>query len=189
MLLIYILIPLATLGFVAAGVLFLSAAGDPNQVGQAKTALKITAGGVALAFIVWLLMELFIASIVPNSRPWRDWKNLSCPIEPCVTDGACDTVADEDSQNCPTDCPCNFDGECDVLTEQIGGGNPQACPDCAVCGNGVVDAGERCDPAPLVIRGGVNPVGGCAIFGYLSGDLDCTNDCRIDLSGCARKNR
>ena len=191
LLLLYILLPLATLGFIVSGVLFLSSAGDPGQVGQAKTALKITGLGVFLAFTSWILMELFVAAIVPSSKPWSDWKTLSCPVAPCDSDGLCETSLfivgsdneDEDSQNCPNDCRCDFNGDCSPL-ETIAG-FPQACPDCAICGDGIVDVGEKCDPGGGY-RGGINPIGGCATFGYASGDLSCTDDCEIDLSACSR---
>ena len=196
LLLVYVLIPLATLGFVIVGALFLSAVGNPEQVGKAKTALKIIGGGALLAFSAWILIELFISAAVPNASPWRSWSSLTCPVAPCDKDNLCEPTLTilgsdnegEDAQNCPTDCKCNFNDICgDIPSEEIGiAGEPETCPDCAVCGNGTVDVGEYCDPSPLVIRGGVNPVGGCAIFGYSAGDLGCTDDCRIDLSGCAR---
>ncbi|HPL25785.1 MAG TPA: hypothetical protein PLV44_09170 [Myxococcota bacterium] len=48
----------------------------------------------------------------------------------------------------------------------------------AVCGNGVIEAGEQCDGANLNEQT-------CVTKGFDGGTLSCTADCKFDTSGCA----
>ncbi|MBN2722939.1 MAG: SUMF1/EgtB/PvdO family nonheme iron enzyme [Deltaproteobacteria bacterium] len=46
------------------------------------------------------------------------------------------------------------------------------------CGNGIVDIGEECDMDSF-------PYGSeCTNFGYISGNAQCTSDCRVDVNPC-----
>jgi hypothetical protein len=47
------------------------------------------------------------------------------------------------------------------------------------CGNGKIDAGEQCDGTNL---GGKT----CASYGYISGTLSCTSDCKVTLTKCTK---
>lgn len=187
MLLISVFAPLLALFLIGAGVSLITASGNAEGIKKGKDFLKAVGIGAIIVIAGWLLIESAVMAIVPNSRIWRDWKKLSCPVAPCDDatadptddDAICEINLGEDAQNCPTDCPCDFDDVCDPVKEQIGGGNPEACPDCAVCGNGIVDTGEYCDLGNF--RGGVTI---CAAFGYKSGNLTCTSDCQIDFNGC-----
>jgi hypothetical protein len=126
----------------------------------------------------------------------------------------------EDAQSCPNDCAynlieqkkteeidltkdpwlsnpdlkaCDFDGECEDREKIDGaGGEPESCPDCAECGDNVVDIGEQCDSnkfRPLLEKK-IADFGGqkCEIFaGYESGNFSCDSDCKIDMSECEQK--
>lgn len=52
-----------------------------------------------------------------------------------------------------------------------------------VCGNGIIESEESCDPP------GGNNFGGktCRTFGYSGGSLFCQSDCRINTSNCIRE--
>lgn len=49
---------------------------------------------------------------------------------------------------------------------------------CFTCGDGYKEGPEQCDTSDF----GENT---CSGFGYTTGDALCTNDCRLDLSGCS----
>lgn len=191
-----IALPLLALGVIALGVSLIASRGNPERLAKGKHFFKEFGVGVAIVIGSWIIIETIIGGVVSGARPWSNWMTLSCPVAPCddatsdpsddETPPVCETANGEDSQNCPTDCPCDFNDSCDPVIERIGLGNPEACPDCAVCGNGIVDAGEYCDPGPPLVIRGLNPANGCVIFGYKSGDLNCTQDCQIDLSDCSR---
>lgn len=87
---------------------------------------------------------------------------------------------------------CDFDGQgdplvaatCASLGYPLSGANPGCLPNCKFdirvcqCGNGALDDMEPCDGANL---GGKT----CVTEGFGSGQLACTPDCTLDLSGCS----
>ena len=185
--------------FISFVVLFLIIAGvliGANQIELGKTFFKISIVGATIATVSWLVVDLFFAKLTPNTS-FTSWNHALCNVAPCIVNGHCETDKGETAQNCPSDCACdlagtcspggsekkcNFDGDCQP-DEQISGGNPQSCPDCAVCGNGVIDVGEECDGASFPQDKFGNPVS-CESYGYATGTLSCTSDCKINLSGC-----
>lgn len=91
-------------------------------------------------------------------------------------DGYVDTLAGED---CEPGLPDSYAGRCEELGQVA---RPAACAadtctfnpaGCGRCGNGVVDAGEQCDPADMN-----QPT--CPGEGVAT----CRDDCTIDDSGC-----
>jgi Bacterial Ig domain len=57
-------------------------------------------------------------------------------------------------------------------------GCPVPDPACRICGNGVVDGNEECDPPDSTCRGGTNPVTG------ITTDFRCTQDCTCPDPEC-----
>lgn len=121
-----------------------------------------------------------------------DEATTTCPDD-CGT--ACgDSVCNgsEDAQNCAVDCEvqCIADGDglgCDSSTRccsgvgHCTGGKPQdrvCAPSAAVCGDGVVEGAEQCEPSvPLTDT--------CVSLGYASGTLACDGaSCLYDESAC-----
>jgi len=183
--------------FISFVVLFLIIAGvliATNKIETGKAFFKISIVGAIIATVSWLVMDLFFAYLTPNTS-FTSWNHALCDVAPCIVNGHCETNNGETAQNCPSDCACdlagtcsgtekkcNFDGNCQP-DEQISGGDPQSCPDCAVCGNGVIDIGEECDGASFPQDKFGNPVS-CESYGYSGGTLSCTSDCKINLSNC-----
>ena len=183
--------------FISFVVLFLIIAGvliGANQIELGKTFFKISIVGATIATVSWLVVDLFFAFLTPNTS-FTSWNHALCNVAPCIVNGHCETDKGETAQNCPSDCACdlagtcsgtekkcNFDGDCQP-DEQISGANPQSCPDCAVCGNGIIDVGEECDGTSFPQDKFGNPVS-CQSYGYATGTLSCTSDCKINLSGC-----
>ena len=66
-----------------------------------------------------------------------------------------------------SDQPCTFD--------------TSECLDSPYCGDGVVDTeeGEQCDGASMNEQS-------CTTLGFLGGQLQCTDDCQFDTSGCVQ---
>lgn len=54
---------------------------------------------------------------------------------------------------------------------------PETVPPPAVCGNGIMEAGEQCDGANLAGQT-------CANSGFTSGTLSCTSSCTLNTSAC-----
>ncbi len=49
-----------------------------------------------------------------------------------------------------------------------------------VCGNGIIETGEQCDPLGPVLGGAT-----CVSRGFTSGSLSCNSDCTFNTSSCA----
>jgi len=127
-------------------------------------------------------------------------------------DGICSSG--EDCFTCLADCGCMTgcgDGACDPTFGETCSSCPTDCGGCrgAVCGNGVLEAGEECDPpdgtscdaycqtiggGPSCGDGTVDPgedcdgaaLAGedCVSQGFDAGALACTAACTFDTSGC-----
>ena len=180
-------------------ILFLIIAGGLmviNKIETGKMFFKVSIVGAMIATLSWLVVDLFFAYLTPNT-PFTSWNHALCDVAPCKVNGHCETDKGETAQNCPSDCACNlakscrtytkkcdFDGKCETDEEIDGpGSQPESCPDCAKCGDNVIDVGEECDGTSFPQDKFGNPVS-CQSYGYATGTLSCTSDCKIDLSGC-----
>jgi lysophospholipase L1-like esterase len=109
-------------------------------------------------------------TVAPTST-WTPTNTVAPTFTP--TPGSC--VADGGGGPCTssTNC-CSGVGNCT-------GGKPAdrvcAAPP-AVCGNGVVESGENCEP-------GVALSDTCATLGFSGGTLACSGSCQYDTSGCS----
>lgn len=77
-------IPLATLLFVAAGVIFLTSGGSEEKAGLAKSIFTNTVIGLVIIFCSWLLIDTLVKSLAnPGTQPgviiwfWNQFP--SCP--------------------------------------------------------------------------------------------------------------
>ncbi|MCY1061398.1 hypothetical protein [Nannocystis sp. SCPEA4] len=103
-----------------------------------------------------------------------------CLIElgarPDCGDGYIDPLAGED---CEPDAPDSYADKCTELGKVASPAacNPKTCTfdagGCSACGNGVVDAGEECDPEDMTQP--TCPGEGVAV---------CRDNCTVDVSGC-----
>jgi len=59
-----LVIPIAILLFVGAGVLFLVSGGNENRIGLAKSVFTNTIIGTMIIFLAWLIVETLLKSIV-----------------------------------------------------------------------------------------------------------------------------
>ena len=162
----------------------------------ARNLLKMFFIGAGIIFGIWFGIEILFFFLTPNP-PFRDWTTAVCNVAPCDANGVCDTSKGETAQNCPSDCACNlakscgtstkkcdFDGKCETDEEIDGsGGEPESCPDCAKCGDNVIDVGEECDGTSLPKDEKGNVIT-CKNYGYSGGTLSCTPNCKIDFNGC-----
>lgn len=77
-----------------------------------------------------------------------------------LADGVCpDDFSDQTPGQCGTSGVCTSHGISD--------------PDCNICGNGVLDPGEKCDGNLY------NNSATCSSFGYAYGNLSCTGNCQV----------
>ncbi len=79
-------IPIATLLFVAAGIIFLTSAGSEQKVGLAKSIFTNTAIGLLIIFCSWLLIDTLMKTLVnPDSSSgtiiwaWNHFPSCSTP--------------------------------------------------------------------------------------------------------------
>ncbi len=111
-----------------------------------------------------------------------DYYEEECNYDPCGV--ADDSVAEntEGEINCEEGYICNCEfieggefikGECVPTWEEI---------DQPTCGDGEVDPGEDCDGDNF------GDITGCNSLGYEGGDLECTQECKYDLSQCTGGN-
>ena len=126
------------------------------------------------------------------SVPYLVYENA----QSCPSDCACNLLDPFDTDSSTNDCgapsgsdglkECDFDGNCEPGEEIDGsGGKPESCPDCAQCGDGIIDAGEKCDPKGPGPGDDVFPPNvSCETFLFAGGTLKCTNDCKLDFSEC-----
>lgn len=99
------------------------------------------------------------------------------------------TDADGDGYDSPF-AQCTPLGDCDDSNDAVYPGAEERCnglddncngdidENCPVCGNGVVENGEECEPDTLDGES-------CTSLGYDSGALGCSASCSYDTSGCA----
>ncbi len=118
-----------------------------------------------------------------------DWSGClgdKCEIQGLYGDGRCDACEEYGGHRDPDCDACSLaDGRCSppdyvdpllrVSTCQLVTGTRD--PDCGTCGDGVRSPAEVCDGTD---------VGGwtCRDFGYAVGQVRCTQDCELDVSGC-----
>jgi hypothetical protein len=115
---------------------------------------------------------------------------VACTADACVN-GACTHTAidaDEDTfaaSPCGLDCDDDHDAISPIANEVCGDMIDNDCDalidtadGCAVCGNGIREAGEACDGAEL-------GTAACADFGFAGGALACSAACSLDTSACA----
>ncbi len=162
----------------------------------ARNLLKMFFIGGGIILGIWFGIEILFFFLTPNP-PFRDWTTAVCNVFPCDVNGVCDTSKGETAQNCPSDCACNlakscgantkkcdFDGKCETDESIDGpGSQPESCPDCAKCGDNVIDVGEECDGTSLPKDEKGNVIT-CKNYGYSAGTLSCTQNCKIDFNGC-----
>ncbi len=129
---------------------------------------------------------------VTPGAPYLVYENA----QSCPSDCACNLLDPFNTDSLTNDCgspsgsdglkECDFDGECEPGEEIDGsGGSPESCPDCAECGDGIIDAGEKCDPKGSGPGDDVFPPNvSCETFLFAGGTLKCTNDCKLDFSDC-----
>lgn len=107
----YIVIPLAILMFVIAGILFLFAAEDIQRIKQAKTLSTMAAIGLVVIFSAWLLVNLVVFFATEEKAPLpgemskvfgKPWNEISCPF---CGDGICNSSRGENNTTCRYDCP------------------------------------------------------------------------------------
>ncbi|MBU1177161.1 MAG: hypothetical protein ABIG88_01250 [Patescibacteria group bacterium] len=79
-------IPIATLLFVAAGIIFLTSAGNEQKVGLAKSIFTSTVIGLLIIFCSWLLIDTLMKTLVnPDSSSgtiiwaWNHFPSCSTP--------------------------------------------------------------------------------------------------------------
>jgi len=109
-----VLFPLAVLMIVVGGVMFLTAAGDPGRIGNAKKMLTATVIGLLIIFLAWLIVDTIIMFLTPAGSPFQNWSTINCPI---CGDGTCDPG--ETPENCLADCGAPPP--------------PPGCPPCIIC--------------------------------------------------------
>jgi len=115
-----VLFPLAVLMIIIGGVMFLTAAGDPGRIGNAKKILTAVVIGLVIIFLAWLIVDTIIGVLVRTDNPFgmvlRNWSDIPCPI---CGDGVCESKYGENSENCPADCAAPPP--------------PPGCPPCIIC--------------------------------------------------------
>jgi len=99
---------------VVGGVMFLTAAGDPGRIGNAKKMLTATVIGLLIIFLAWLIVDTIIMFLTPAGSLFQNWSTINCPI---CGDGTCDPG--ETPENCPADCGAPPP--------------PPGCPPCIIC--------------------------------------------------------
>jgi hypothetical protein len=75
-----ILFPLAVLMIIIGGVMFLTAAGNPERIGTAKKILTSTVMGLVIIFLAWLIVDTIIMVLTPANSPFRNWNEIDCPL-------------------------------------------------------------------------------------------------------------
>jgi hypothetical protein len=148
---INILFPLAVLMIVVGGVMFLTAAGDPGRIGTAKKILSSVAIGLLIIFLAWLIVDTIIMFITKSDSPFRNWKEIDCPLPEEITPppsgcictdwvnvgcgaGGCFPTEMYKTRTCPDDCDKETDCFPDVA---CGAQPPPGCllnpPNCLLC--------------------------------------------------------
>jgi hypothetical protein len=98
-----------------------------------------------------------------------------CPGSLVCVDGFCvDSIGSTDQADGVEEGVTMGSTAADTAADTTDGGTTEAME--AVCGDGIVQAGEACD--------GPDPGTTCVALGYVSGELACGTDCQFDISGC-----
>ena len=76
----HIAIPLAIVMLTIGGIIMVTAAGNPGQIGQGKAVIRAVAIGLILVFAAWLIVNTIVTFLTPLEHPLKAWYEIDCPV-------------------------------------------------------------------------------------------------------------
>ncbi|MDD3735097.1 MAG: peptidoglycan-binding protein [Candidatus Pacebacteria bacterium] len=71
--------PLAVISILIAGIMYLTARGNPSQISLAKDIIRATVLGLVIVFGAWIIVNTIITLLGVGS-PYSDWSHIDCTL-------------------------------------------------------------------------------------------------------------